>query len=582
MTSLNPQTPESNQEVQVDETRLAEVQEVVQELAKTIKIFRTYPRTNNMSITAIDSLVEVFSGYLTRRGALELFVDRHEIQWQGVAVHADTDQRRSFALKLDRDGVRRLVFTQGLDKDQIVGLLEALTSEIDEESLDDDLVTLLWDKQLQNIKVYVLDDMSSEDAFQQDLVGADGAVDNAPEKGASEGSSSTGSPTELALAGEGDPSAQLALCSAAKAKLHPVTEDQAQELHETATNEEDADIAQDLTEILFSIMRSKTQDEISGNALKVLVELAMMYVQQTEFAQSADILERLRSFAANDELENDVRAQVVEQLQALGESKRVTVVIETLNADVNVNLNDLARFLKMLPPEAAPGLCELMEIERYDEVVRSAISHLIREDPTVLTSRLAEPNVDMATKVLDILEQVAEPSLAPAVVDPLMSAEMPVKRASVKLLGKLKSPPARELLLNYVALDDPQLRKGALEALGQFESGGGPATALRQQVITRDFHERSLQDKKTLLTTLAKLEGHHVVDFLSEIIADTRWFEKPHHAETRACAALALGEVDSDVARDMLEKHTSDKQEAVRTATRLALSRSQSTAAVGT
>ena len=73
MTSLNQQTQESDHEVQVDETLLAEVQEVVHELAKTIKIFRTYPRTNNISITAIDNLVEVFSEYLTRHAALELF-----------------------------------------------------------------------------------------------------------------------------------------------------------------------------------------------------------------------------------------------------------------------------------------------------------------------------------------------------------------------------------------------------------------------------------------------------------------------------------------------------------------------------
>ena len=50
---------------------------------------------------------------------------------------------------------------------------------------------------------------------------------------------------------------------------------------------------------------------------------------------------------------------------------------------------------------------------------------------------------------------------------------------------------------------------------------------------------------------------------------------------SRACAALALGEIPGGAARALLEKHASDKHETVRTAVKVALSRAPDAVAVG-
>jgi len=372
----------------------------------------------------------------------------------------------------------------------------------------------------------------------------------------------------------------MALCTATKAKLHSATQDETKDLHTRAEAEETANVSGDLTEILFDIIQSKTQPEICINALKVLLGLSMMNVRGSAFAAAADILGRLRALAVDQQFDHELRSLIVEQLASLADPARLATIVETLKNDDSADSGDLARFLHMLPAAAAPALCELMEIERYEGVAREDVGHLVKEDPTVLTSRLGEPNVEMAKNILGILERVAEPDLAVVLVDPLLAAETPVKEASVKLLARLKGSASRDLLLNYVADDEPRLRQTALKALSTFE-GGGSATALRQQVLAKDFDHRSLQEKKTLLVTLAKLEGARVQDFLVDVLNQRRWFERGAHAETRACAALALREIDSDVARAALEAHASDKAEAVRTATRLALDDSAQTLATG-
>jgi len=580
MTSPKDLTPSSPREdIQVVQALLAEVQEVVHSLTKTLKIFRTYPRDNSTSISAVDELTRTLCTYLGRRQKLELFVERHELQWQGVPVYSERDQRKSFALKLDLNGVRRLVFYNGLGRLEVTGLLEALTAELDEQSLEDDLVTLLWEKQLSHIKVYVLDEMSGgHDGFDASLLPSDD-LEGAPEDGVSEGSSQKSSPAPSSDGTRGGEPLLPTICAATKAKLHPLTEEQAGALRETTEKEASHDVSEDFTEILFDILQTEPQEELLGNILKVLIDLVMMYVKGALFARSADILGRLRALAADEETAKDLRARVTEQLQLLADPTCITAILETLQDQAGVSQEELSRFLMMLPAAAASELCALMKCEPYRDTVRSAIMYLAKDDPKVLASKLASMDIQTAENVLTMLEEVAQPELIQAMFRPLTDAEGPVKLASVNLLSRLKGTVARDLLLSYVASGDATLRKAALKALGGFGEFPGPATALRQQVMDRNLHARTLDEKKSLLVTIAKLESRHAVEFLGNLLAARRWFEKRSHAETRACAALALGEIDDDRARDILARHTSDKAETVRTATHLALSRSMKTAA---
>ncbi|HUW56946.1 MAG TPA: HEAT repeat domain-containing protein, partial [Planctomycetota bacterium] len=370
-----------------------------------------------------------------------------------------------------------------------------------------------------------------------------------------------------------------AICAATKSKLPSLTEEQTETLERLVEEEKSTDVSEDLTDILFHILldASSPDDDMRRNAVKVLVGLVMMHVKGPSFKAAADVLGRLRALAADDELSKDSRVHIVEQLQSLGDEQQMGVIVETLKDHDDISQTELARFLMMLPATAAPALCEVMELQRYDKVVRVALKHLVKDDPTVLTSRLLGSNIDVAVKVLGILEQVAEPGVAQALVEPLTAAETPVKKASVTLLEQLGNAPARDLLLEYVTSEDPGLRKAALKSLTRFRGIAGPATPLRQQLAFKDFHDRTLEEKKALLVTLARLESHHAIDLLVDILDRSKWFERSNHAETRACAALALGVLDDDRAREALDRHLGDKSQVVRTAAGLAHKASEQT-----
>ncbi len=172
------------------------------------------------------------------------------------------------------------------------------------------------------------------------------------------------------------------------------------------------------------------------------------------------------------------------------------------------------------------------------------------------------------------LEDV-QPELVKALAPALPNADDAVKTASTKLLEKAKCSESRDLLLGFATSLNAGVRRAALRALSVGTTLSRQPTALRSETLARDFDQRSLDEKKMLFVALARVEGPLAARFLARILDQRKWFEKSARSETRACAAVALGEIEDDEAVAALERHVSDKSQTVRTAVGVALSHSR-------
>jgi HEAT repeat protein len=385
-------------------------------------------------------------------------------------------------------------------------------------------------------------------------------------------------PSKAAAADASSRTSTAEVCAATKAKIGPITAEQATELEQRTEKEETCDIAVDLEEILLGILRTNMDPEICTNACKVLIELSIMHVRNMDFAASVGVIRRMAALAADETLDRNVRAQIAEQLLTLAEPSRVVAVVDTLRNHEKISEKDLSEFLMMLPSSSACDLCELLQIERYATVAASAIKHLVKDHPEALVSRIVGRTVQESLNVLRIIEELGSPAVVQALAEPLQSADDMVKTASVKLLTRVKNTQARTLLVGFLSSPNAPLRKATLRGLIEFGAAPGNATPLRKEAESRNFHSRSLDEKKAHLEAIAKLESSQAVDFLAGVLGRRRWFEKGPVAETRACAALALGQIDDDRARTALQRSASDRSRTVRAAVSMALDRQTETA----
>ena|GEM_PF-1074040 len=144
-----------------------------------------------------DTLLER-AGALLADGDITVRVAPFGLLYAGEQVSEVDDQFSKALFRLFCDGVRELTFRTGLTRDELVSLADLLNT--DPKGLDEDLITLLWKRDLKHIRYYATDTLQEG----VDVEGAEGlslaaAADGAQLRGDATGSEVVLSPDDLRM-----------------------------------------------------------------------------------------------------------------------------------------------------------------------------------------------------------------------------------------------------------------------------------------------------------------------------------------------------------------------------------------------
>ncbi|GEM_PF-2678126 len=548
------------------------IREFFSEIIRTIKILRTYPRDNSISISAVDRLTEMFQKHLEERGELEVFVDRHRLICGTETVHEDENIRRSIPLKLDRAGVRRLVFLPGIERKELLDLLDVLLAEIDEKSLQDDMATLMWEKQFTHIKIYVLDELTEDEQFDE------GKLDKAVPGLSRRGTEAEPLPNQQ-LARE-DVGPQLiergkqlaAACLKTKSKLAPTTPEEMEYLRHELEQQDTCDVSKDLADILFEIISRNREDGTSSHVRKVLGQLVVMRMRAGDFTGSALLLEQIKELAKRPDMDAEQAKHLEELLNEVFTEDHVEEIRDILIANPDAALSRLEILAHYFPQLALHRLAGLLTLERDQTDVEEVLERIFAGRVYLLTEPLETGDDLLQARVMNLIEELAQEEDVEALSGVIGKLKGQTRERMVQVIARFRGEAAREMLQQLVSHEDASIRRTAIKALEAF-SGGMNIMAARTQIASKDFDKRSLEEKKGLLKALAQGGDTQALETLKQIIENKGWFEKPEHLETRGCAVLALGETGRAEARPALETYTRDRSESIRAAAQLALSR---------
>ena len=140
----------------------AQVEELLLALAKAQRAHQLYLPNNPVYQQAIEKLRNLFRTIWEATDDLFLDVSESELRWEGNPVYSVPNKSESVAWVLFKDGVRSLVFKPGVEQDEIVGFLDVIHRARTLQAEDnDDLLTLLWEKDFQRIQ-YQFQDISAD------------------------------------------------------------------------------------------------------------------------------------------------------------------------------------------------------------------------------------------------------------------------------------------------------------------------------------------------------------------------------------------------------------------------------------
>ena len=537
-------------------SELSTIKDLLQSLIKTRKLIRMYPENNPMYIKAVNDMYEKFErAFQQTSGDIAFQIRQYEILFQDEQVYHNPEKSDNLALFFFKDGIRELKFLKDLGKEELEEFLKILCLD-EKELVDDDIVTLMWERDFQNIK-YIVDESTLTEDEEYELRATEALMENVTSE-------------EVLLRAYRD---ALTSETARVPQIVPVEEEDLKALIKEF--EKDADpklpkLVYILSEIIYQGLDKKEFEEFSFIA-KSLLEYA---IKIGDFESAINIIELVKK-AIDD---RDIIEEAKVHLKKIIEHAGSTAIIKTLGEIIDrieIEEKTILTYLGHLDKNAIQPLIEVLgELKtiKARKIIIDGLALLGRRDMQSLIKGLSDERWYVVRNIVYILRLIGDRRAVEYLLKTIKHPDMRVRREVIKTLGELKAPQAVTILKDHLNDPDPQIRIATVRALGSIHTEAAKRLLL-QRINTKDFLHRTLEEKKEYFEVLSSWRDEEVTDFLVKTLKRNTLFNRSKNFEKRACAAYALGLMGSKEHLNILKKYIDSGNPLLREYVRNAITR---------
>lgn len=530
----------------LDDIRAAK--EIVQALLKAKKTFRMYPETNPMYAKTIEDTNAKFRNFFDYRDELTFKIKQNELFCDSEQIYHNLQKEDNIALFFFKDGLREITFKKGFSVKELEDFLKILTVDYDREVLDDDVVTLLWERDFQNVK-YVVDEafLTEEEDYES------AAVREVKDK-----ASDT---DELTKAYEDSFNEE----GVKDAVMVPLTD---KDLHTVVKEiEEDAhDKTGKLITIIFEMLyqaENKSEYEDVGHFLNSIVEFSITH---GDLEAALHILRKTREVIDTQSIADDAKKNLNMVFSFLGFDATIKLLGELLDSGVEINENIWDEYVAFLDKNAIQPfitmLGELKSIPARKNVINALIS-LGKKDIQSLAKGLYDSRWYVVRNIIYILGKIGDKAAVDYLLKTVNHSDIRVRKEGIKAIGELGAPGVFPALRECFNDPEAQIRTAAARALGNIRSTTAKSIIL-QRMTNAAFVKTEFSEKKEFYEALSKWKDNDVVEFLVKTFKKKAFFKRAFNDENRACAAYCLGLIGNKDALPLLHKAKESKNKLLR------------------
>ena len=539
-------------EDQVPENEVRQVKDLLMSLLKAKRAIEMYPSNNPMLLKFTEDVQKRFETFLGEYDNLRLIIKQYDIHYKGQQVYHSSEKEDNLALFFFKDGLRELNFAAGFSGDEVLDFIDVIRARPDssQESFDDDIVTLLWEKDFVNLSYYVVDAFIEGSALEEDEVSNLLSRHKTSDGELSDAYNDAINPDEEAAGGADEPPKEifspLESISMGFRGIFTLGEEEVKSLKEEMEGLTDEKFLEGAIYVLFeSIYLDKGTSDFK--ALLDNLDSALSYlIYNGGFRMASLILSRFRELAGKtDQFSPSEIERIKASIVKSGSEQRIRSIAEVLNSGRDINSDDFRRYISLLDRSAILSLSNLMgEVQeiKYRKVMIDALVVLGRDNIDVLAAGLKDKRWFVVRNVAAILGRIGDKAALEHLRQAMNHPEPRVRREIIRSLGLVGGPKAGELLLQAMEDPDPQIRVAALRYLPAVPS----STVLDSlvEVITRpDFGNRALTEKRVIFEVLAEIGQDRALPFMLKLFRKKVLFGGAKNEETRISAAYGLGNI---------------------------------------
>lgn len=533
----------------------SQVEELLRALSTALRGYRLYgtgsPNLDRFVGALRDRFAEVW-GELDR---LRLDVEEHRFRWEGRTVFPLGGDTGDLPFLFYKDGIRTLTFLPGVEG-EILELLETVARAPQLRGDEDDLVTLLWERDLTFLR-YDAVELATESIETGAGAEPPARVDPAAVREAASSAHEHGfTPQDFQEA------------------IYFLDEGELQRLAEEIRREAERDLWADVVAALFDRLEDGTPER-RVRIVHVLGELLPSMLGAGRYDRAAAMIGELVELAGRPGL---LPAPAIREVRTLFRhlSSRDTIdqLVQTLeDSPERVRGEDLSALLGYFPPESlAPLIGAVGAVARGDvrRLLEQAIERLATGHREHVVTLLGDPDPALVAEAARWVGRLQIGAAVGELVRILDSNTPAVRGAAIGAMQELRAATAARSILDRLEDDDRDVRIAAARALAIL--GYTPARGPLEAAVTgKRLRGADRTEKIAFFEAFGRLGGADAVPLLERMLNGRSWLGRGEPAEVRACAALGLARVRHPSAQAALAAAADDEDPVVRTAVARAL-----------
>ena len=544
MKSLQDDT-ETFEEKAIEE-KVKSTKALIQTFLQTLKTFRLYEANHPSLSKFIERLRKDFDQYFDEFDSFTLQVAEHRLYYQGKVVYENEDTKESLAFVFFKDGIRELQFSRGLEFKEIVDFLNVVRKSDFLNRMEDDLVTLLWEKDFSHIAFTTVDEFLEGSgifvpATEEDLikrseyngVGGEWLQEKTDERQ----SESPRAPGTEGLEHAINPAPGQSLVQACQ-----LTPDEKETILREVQQEQQAEYIFVLIDNLIEILLHLGEDaDAYENMISYFDRVIEYLLEQKEVEKAGSLLNSLSQTMESMVLKDKQIFAIRRILEKSSSPHHVELLGKTMKGNGEIQSEAILQYLRFLTKQAVEPLCLLLgEVEsgKWRRVICDQVAELSREEIQPLSKFLSDSKPFLVCHILYILGKIGHPSTLKYLENLVKHEDLKVREETLQVLNKFGDK-ARDLIQKFLSDSVAGIRGKAALLLAR-SARAEAAKLLMEIILSEDFFKRDYEEKASFFRALGETGSKEVIPMLKKIAKERRWFQRAKLDEMRQCANNTL------------------------------------------
>jgi hypothetical protein len=562
------------------------VRDILGQLAKTISSIKIFSISHESSKKLIRGLWQNISDFLDIHPKLELAIEEFSFLFQNRVVFKDEKAIKSLPFLFYRDGMTKLFFHRSLMEEELVEFLRVVRTSFEMPAEACDVVSLLWEKDLPNIRCL------APDAFLEAKIGAgaepprlrtqygeivSGVID-LPAGDLTEGeipafNLSFGSRVEEPLNGDGP-----ARPDGDQEEIYTfLSEQEDRRLGEMLQASRKVSPLGEMVQLIGEILHLERMPERFGNTMKVAFHLQQDLVQKAEFSLLVQLLTSIQELRTDFPEPNSPQHLAVDSfLQQIKGPDTLALLKKSVTENRLVLSQPFFDYVRLLGPDSLGLVGELYELERnpsFRSNINSFLLDIGRQAPHLLFRLVSPQQLNLSRDVIVVLGSIADRRVVPLLGQFRGDWPKPLKLEAIRALGRFRNPEAGRALFGYLDDPDEEVRVIAVKNV-RVLTDSVLILSLEPLVSDKRFDRITLAERQSILDLLGRSRLPKAYELLRRVLRKKLGlFRRTEKVSTGLCLVQALERFPSPQAKEILEQGARMRNRVLRLACRSSLAR---------